>query len=164
MPRGWVVRVTHRETSVCVAGVSPRDWREMAETSRWPEPDDAIEITVTQNETLDDAAHRAGFFRGEDGKLWASQRGADFRVARAHYGGMRGYEASGFYRGYAKDGANLGHQSRLYSGTYHTILLQRRARSFVIIEFHEWSPDIHVDRVKAASIILRSLRPESAPH
>ncbi len=69
-------------------------------------------------------------------------------------------EAADWFRGFANDGADLGDQSRLYSGTHNAILLRRGPKSFVLIEYDEGNPDIKVHLAAAANVILHSLRKE----
>jgi len=161
VPKGWMVRVDHPETNVCTAGVSPRDWDELVEKARWPDGDDAVVVSVVSG-TLRDAAEVADFFFDEDsGKLMANDRGGTYPPGRARYSGMPGWEFSGWSRGFAKDGADLRGDSRLTSDTFTSVLLERNAHTWIVVQYTVGNPDIpeeRVGRVKAAKKILRSVR------
>ena len=158
VPSGWVAHTDSSKPHTCVIGVSPRNWADLMEKSRWPEEDEAIRIVVI-NGDFDEAVEAADFVRGEHGELMAMEKGGEVRATKTKHGGMSGWEARSWYRGYANDGAVLGDQSRIYSGFHDAVLLKRGPRSFIVIAYDEYSPDIHVDRVKAAKVILDSLRP-----
>ncbi len=159
LPHGWVMHETHPESEVCALGVTPANWQDLVKKARWPAEGDAIVIQVL-NVDFKEAAERADFHIDDDGKLTAQDRGGEISVERVRYSGMSGYSSSGWFRGFANDGADLGDQSRLYSGTHNAILLRRGPKSFVLIEYDEGNPDIKVHLAAAANVILHSLRKE----
>ena len=161
VPRGWVVHVTHPESNICEAGVSPRNWEALVEKARWPDADEAVSVSVVTG-SLDDAADVAGFFRDENGRLMTGDRGREFPPTPTMHSGLSGWEMSGWSRGYAKEGVDLGDGSRLTSNTFYSVLLKRSKRSYIVVRYEEGNPDIpstRVDRVKAAKLVLRTIRP-----
>ena len=150
---------THPEPDVCAIGVNPANWQQLVKKARWPAEGDAVVLQVL-NVDFHEAAERADFSVDDHGKLTAQDRGGEISVEHVRYGGMSGYSSSGWFRGFAKDGADLGDQSRLYSGTHNAILLRRGPKSFVLIEYDEGNPDISVDLAAAAKVILHSIRKE----
>ncbi len=100
-----------------------------------------------------------GFEKNEAGEL--GMYGRDFsRAEKWGVGSFSGLRAEPWFRGFAHDGANLGDQSRIYSGSHIHILLRGKGMVIGVI-FNEWSPDIKVDRNAAAQEILQSLQPDS---
>jgi hypothetical protein len=156
VPKGWIVTETHPEPKICALGVNPANWEQLREKARWPVGDDAIDIQVLSvgfEEAVDNADWRI-----EDGEVTAFDRGGKIDVERVRYGGMSGYASSGWSRGYAKDGADLGDDSRLFTATNNVILLRRGPKSFVLISYEEGNPDVDIDLWATAQVILHSIR------
>src|SRR5256885_3770078 len=84
-----------------------------------------------------------------NGRLMTADRGREFPPTPTRHSGLSGWEMSGWSRGFAKEGVDLGENSRLTSNTFYSVLLRRSKRSYIVVQYEEGNPDIRVDRVKA---------------
>ena len=159
VPKGWNVQVWRPEEGGCAMGVSPANWSELVQKARWPDSENAIEITVLEGD-MDDVAQRVELEHDDEGNWALPSRGVAEPLQKTRYGGMPAWEASAWNRGFAKEGAKLHGESRVFTNTYTTVLIQRGPRSWIFVHWENGNPDIKVDRDAAAKTILRSVRNE----
>jgi hypothetical protein len=161
VPSGWTTRVLRNENGECAIGARPQRWKKIIDHSRWPEEPFAITVTVLDR-PFKKAVAKLGFERDEQGHWGIPGRDHHFQAEAVRFGAFSGWRSESWFRGFAKDGAKLGLQSRLYSGNWVAYLL-RDKKGVVAIQYSEWSPDVEVDRSAAARKIVKSLH-RSAPN
>jgi len=163
LPSGWNADVVAQDKSVCETGARPGNWQELEAKSRWSEEPYALNLKVFKT-SFRAAGGRMGFERDERGEWGVPGRQGDMSKAEpVKIGAFSGWRSEPWFRGFAKDGAELGDQSRLYSGTRVVLLLHDRHGTVIGVEYNQWSPDIDLDRDAAAESIVRSLR-RAAPN
>jgi hypothetical protein len=164
LPHRWTAAVIDRDAEQCEVGLRPVGWEAMVARSRWPEDEYAIRLTRYSRMTLKQAAAEVGFESDDQGR-WGvpALRGMISPAERVRYGVFAGWRSDALERGYAKKGAELGDQSRVMSTTLVAIALADGHGTVVGFEYYQWSPDIKVDREKAAMQIARSLRAAKPP-
>jgi len=164
LPPRWSAAVIDRNAEQCEIGLRPAGWKAMRSRSRWPEDEYAIHLERYFGATLDTATDDLDFQTDNHGRWGVPEfRGMITPAKRVRYGAFAGWRCDGLERGYANEGAELGEQSRIYSGTWVSIALADAHRTVVSITYSEGSPDIHVDIDKAAMRIARSLRRATPP-
>jgi len=161
LPQRWTAAVIDRDAEQCEVGLRPAGWEGMRARSRWPENEYAIRLKRYFGATLDTATEDLEFEHDDHGR-WGvpGLRGVIYSPAkRVRYGAFAGWRADSLARGYAKEGAQLGDDSRVISTTSVAIALADGHGTVVSIAYDQWSPDIKIDREKAAMHVARSLRP-----
>lgn len=162
VPSSWEITRKQATGNRCVLGIRPANWKKLIARSRWHEEANAINITVFRT-SFDRALPLMEFERDHAGNLGigVGSRWGFAKAVEVKYPHFSGLHAEPMFRGFAKDGAKLNNESRLYSGQRSIMLLHGTKGLVVGIEYNEWSPDIKIDREAAADLILSTLQPEN---
>ena len=163
MPRGWVVRVVKESKTECEVGLRPAAWPEIVRRSRWD--DDEYALYVSRFHTSwESAAEEFGFEVDDRTKKWGMYgRQSTFdAVENVRVGAFTGWSSEPWFRGFARDGAELGEQSRIYSGSRKFFLLRGANELLIGVQFNSWNPDIALDRSVVADAVIKSLRSRPA--
>jgi hypothetical protein len=159
VPEGWNIERVPKET--CAIGISPKGWKRAVAKSRYDDDNVAIHLIVLHGRFAA-AAKKLDFEKNEAGEWGLPNRTGRVIANAVRFGAFRGWRSESFSRGFAREGADLGESSRVWSAVWISYLLHDGHGTIVCVQFGQWNPDIKVDRPAAAKKILSSLARSAA--
>jgi len=144
VPRGWNVQRMPKDK--CVIGISPKGWKQTVAKSRYDDDEVAVHVTVLHG-TFAAAAKKMGFEKDEAGQWGVPGRGRMITEA-VRFDAFRGWRSETSSRGFARDGAALGEQSRVWTAVWISYLLRDGHGTIICVQYNQWNPDIKIDKCK----------------
>jgi hypothetical protein len=157
VPEGWKTEPDGKPAKgTCTIGISPKRWKQMVARSRWDDDKFAVHVIVLHG-TLAATGRKLGFEKNEAGAWGVPGRGPRIFAEAARFGSFRGWRSEALSRGFAREGAALGENSRVFSEVWVSYLLHDGHGTIICVQYNQWNPDIKIDRAAAANTILSSL-------
>ncbi|HXA18649.1 MAG TPA: hypothetical protein VN380_16765 [Thermoanaerobaculia bacterium] len=156
VPEGWKTEPDGKTKDQCTIGISPRGWKQTVARSRYDDDKVAVHVKVLHGK-LAATARKLEFEKNESG-AWGI-RGKESRIIAdaVRFGAFHGWRSEIGARGFARDGAALGEDSRVWSEVWVSYLLHDGHGTIICIQYNQWNPDVKIDRPGAADTILSSL-------
>ncbi len=101
-------------------------------------------------------ARKLEFEKNKDGNWGIPGRGNLFASEAVRFGAFHGWRSETLSLGFAREGAALGEDSRVWSAVWISYLLHDGHGTIICIQFNQGNPDIKIDRPAAANTILSS--------
>lgn len=156
VPDGWQIEPDGKTNDPCTIGISPKGWKQLVARSRYDDDKVALHVKVLHGE-LAATARKLEFEKNKDGNWGIPGRGNLFTSEPVRFGAFHGWHSELQSRGFAREGAALGQDSRVWSAVWISYLLHDGHGTIICIQFNQWNPDIKIDRPAAANTILSSL-------
>src|SRR5258706_123960 len=156
VPEGWKIERDGKTKDPCTIGISPKGWKQIVAKSRYDDDKVAVHVEILHGK-LAATARKLEFEKNKDGNWGIPGRGNLFTSDAVRFGAFHGWRSQLLARGFAREGAALGGDSRVYSAVWVSYLLHDGHGTTVCIQYNEWSPDIKIDRPAAVNTILSSL-------
>jgi len=154
VPKGWSVEPSPKDR--CAISISPKRWKQIEAASRYDDSPFAIQMIVRHGR-FEPAAEKLQFAKNGKGEWGMPGKGDQFTANAVRLGSFRGWRSRSLLRGFAREGAVLGEQSRVWSQVWVAYLLHDAHGTIVCVQYNQWNPDIKIDRPAAANKILASL-------
>jgi len=162
LPKGWTavvepVEADDRDAEACDIGIRPPHYAQQLAKTQWDADDPPMTLTVFKV-PFDEAVSNAGFEQGERGLGMEGGYGSFATAVEFRLGKWTGWEASTFYRGFAKDGAKLDpEESRVFSGDI-THIVVKNGKHIIGLECGMGVFEHPFRCGDAVNTVLRSLR------
>lgn len=146
----------------CAIGISPSGWKQTVAKSRYDDDKVAVHLIVLRGRFAA-AAKKLEFEKNVAGEWGVPGRGGRVVAEAVRFGAFRGWRSESLSRGFAREGAVLGEDSRVWSAVWISYLLHDGHGTIICVRYNQWNPDIKIDRTAAANKILSSIA-RSARH
>jgi len=156
VPEGWMTERDGKTKDPCAIGISPKGWKQTVASSRFDDDEVAVHVKILHGK-LAATARKLEFEKNKDGNWGLPGRGNLFTSEGVRFGAFHGWRSETGSRGFAREGAALRGQSRVWSEVWVSYLLHDGHGTIVCIQYNQWNPDIKIDRPAAADTILSSL-------
>lgn len=156
VPEGWKTEPEGKSKDKCAIGISPKGWKQAVAKSRYDDDKFAVHVTVLHG-TLVATAEKLGFEKNEAEAWGVRGRGSRIVAEAVRFGSFHGWRSEVLSRGFAREGAALGQDSRVWSAVWISYLLHDGHGTIICVQYNQWNPDIKIDRAAAANEILSSL-------
>src|SRR5258706_227212 len=148
VPKGWNVEQEGKAKEKCAIGISPKGWQQAVAKSRYDDDKFAVHVIILRG-TIASAATKLGFEKNEAGAWGELGRGPRVIAEAVRFGAFRGWRSEALSRGFAREGAALGQDSRVWSSVWISHLLHDGHGTIICIQYNQWNPAIKIDRVAA---------------
>jgi hypothetical protein len=156
VPEGWRVEADGKSKEPCTIGISPKGWKQTVARSRYNDDKVAVHVKILHGK-LAATARKLGFEKNEAGAWGVPGRGPRIFSEAVRFGPFHGWRSETLARGFAREGAALGEDSRVWEAVWISYLLHDGHGTIICIQFNQGNPDIKIDRPAAVNTILSSL-------